>query len=454
MKKQKGLGGRMAAIAVCAAMMVTAVVAMTVPTALEALWAYLGSFAPYAQTIDGVACTDQGIEVEVLSAISDDLEARFYIAVRDVEEDRLSEFLRLDGRLAAGEPKEDPDGDSPGIKVKVMSAEGLAAGGFEFISYDPETKTALFLSRILYLDNARPTEDAELSITGMNTLQGELYESVSCAGVTGDTLASLPAAGYNKVVFSPSAVEGLGYTDTVLPDTQVVLAPGQTPMSLRGTGDVRISSMGFACDGCFHIRLEFAEGMAPALHETSSGLSSMFYADLMAEEDSNDRKHFVCQERLVEDGVDVLFPLVTAENLAEVRSRQARVYGTYMRPGVEIEGRWTAQVSMDYYTSAALDWTGELAGWQIKHATISPLGVTMTCVRPDSSGGLHKTLYAVKADGSTVAAEPSTSGCTNVGALNGGEESWEAFATWRFEEPVDVEDVVSLTLGNEAVPVN
>lgn len=454
MKKQKKLGGRMAVIAVCAAMMVTAAVAVTVPAARKALWDYLGSFAPYAQTINGVACTDQGIEVEVLSAISDDLEARFYIAVRDVEEDRLSEFLRLDGKLVAGEAKEDPNGDSSGIKMRVMSSAGLAAGGFEFVSYDPETKTALFSSRILYLDSAQPTGDAELSITGMNTLQGQLYESVSCASVTGDTLESLPADGNNKVIFSPSMVEGIGYTDAVLPDTQVVLAPGQTPMPLEGTEDVRISSMGFASDGCFHIRLEFAEGMAPVLHETSSGLNSMFYADLMTEGDGSDREYYVCQERLVEDGVDVLFPLVTAENLAEVRSRQARVYGTYTRPGMEIEGSWTAQFSMDYYTSAALDWTGELAGWQIKRVTVSPLGVTMTGVRPDSSGGLRKTLYATKADGSSVAAEPSTSGYTNVGAMSEEKEGWECFATWRFEEPVDVEDVVSLTLGDEMVPVN
>lgn len=451
MKKQKRLGGRMAAILVCAALMVTAAAAATVavPAVREALRIYLGSFAPYAQTIDGVVCTDQGIEVEVLSAISDDLEARFYVAVRDMEGDHLDECLRLDGRLVAGEAKA-PDRDSPGPAVTIMSIEGIAAGGFEFISYDPETKTALFSAKILYMDTAQPTGEVELSITGMNTLQGEVYEYVSCTAVTGATLKSLPADEGSKVVLSPSTVEGIGYTDDVLPGLQVVLAPGQTPMSIEGTEVVRISSMGFASDGCFHIRLEFAEGMAPALHESIG--TSMFYADLVGGDD--DRRYYVCQERLVEGGMDILFPLIKPEDLEEVRSRQARIYGTYTRPGVEIEGDWSAQFPMDYYTSAVLDWTGELAGWQVRQVTVSPLSVTMSADSSETNGGLHVPIYAVKKDGSAVAAKPSTSGYTNVGTMSRGEESWEAFATWRLEEPVDVEDIVSLKLGDEVIPVS
>lgn len=457
MKKQKRVGGRMAAILVCTALMVTAAAAAvpavreTFQTVREALQNYLGSFAPYAQTIDGVVCTDQGIEVEVLSAISDDLEARFYLAVRDIEEDRLDECLQLNGTLVAGEAK-DPDMDFLSPTAGGFSiVGGFSAGYFDFISYDPETKTALFSTRILYHETSRPTGEAELSISGMNTLQGEMYEHVSCAVVTGATLKSLPADGNNKVVLSPSTVEGIGYTDDILPDSKVVLAPGQTPMSIEGTDVVRISSMGFASDGCFHIRLEFAEGTAPTLFGSDNS-SSMFYADLM--DGGDDRKYCVCQERFVEGGVDILFPLVKVEDLEEVQNRQARIYGTYTRSGVEIEGDWTVQFQMDYYTSVTLDWTGELAGWQVQQMTVSPLSVTMSANSSETNGGLHVPIYAVKKDGSTVAAESGTSHYTNVGAMSGGEESWGAFATWRFEEPVDVEDIVSLTLGDEVIPVN
>lgn len=453
MKTTKKLGGRMVAILVCAALTVTVAAAAVaaVPAVREALQAYLGSFASYAQTIDGAVCTDQGIEVEVLSAMSDDLEARFYIAVRDVEGDRLDEYLQLNGTLVAGEAK-DPDGAFLGTAEGFSIVGGFSAGYFEFISYDPETKTALFSTRILYQDSSRPTGEARLSISGMNTLQGEIYEHVSCAAVTGATLKSLPANESNTVVFSPSTVVGIGYTDAVLPASQAVLAPGQTPMSIEGTEDVRISSMGFASDGCFHIRLEFAEGMAPALFKSDSGSNSMFYADLM--DGGDDLKYYVCQERLVEGGMDILFPLIKAEDLEEVQGRQARIYGTYTRPGVEIEGSWSAQFQMEYYSSVTLDWTGELAGWQVRQVNVSPLSVTMSTDSAETSGGLRVPIYAVKKDGSTVAAEPSTSHYTNVGAQSEEKEGWEAFATWKFEEPVDVEDIVSITLGDEVIPVN
>ena len=51
--------------------------------------------------------------------------------------------------------------------------------------------------------------------------------------------------------------------DALLPRQAVVLAPEQTPMSIEETEDIWISSMGFASDGCFHIRLGLAEGVRP-----------------------------------------------------------------------------------------------------------------------------------------------------------------------------------------------
>ena len=442
MKPQKKLGRRAAVILICAALTVTA--AAAVPTVREALRAYLGAFAPYAQTIDGAVCTDQGIEVQVLSAISDDMEARFYLAVRDVKENRLNESLRLEGSLTAGEAK-DPDKKLPRSVIG-----GYSSDYFDFISYDPETKTALFSTRILYQNTSRPTGDAELSLTGMNTLQGELYEYVSCAAVTGATLESLSADENTKVVLSPSSVEGTGYTDDVLPGTRVVLSPGQTPLSIEGTGVVRVSSMGFAGDGCFHIRLEFAEGMSPWVDESRG--HSMFYVDLI--DDDGDPKYYICQERIVEGGIDILFPLITTEDLEEVQRRQARIYGSYTRPGTDIAGDWSARFEMDYYPSVTLDWTGELSGWQVRQVTVSPLSVSMGCSGSNSTAGLNAPLCAVKKDGSTVAAKPGPGRYYNTASANGEEDNWDAYVTWRFEEPVDVEEVASLTLGDAVIPVS
>lgn len=454
MKMKKRLGCKAAAIAVCAALLVTA--AAAAPTVWEVLQGRLGKFAPYAQTIEGAVSTDQGIEVQMLSAISDDLEARFYLAVRDVEEDRLNECLTLTGTLTAGEKKElEPGGKGPSV-----TAGMFAATHFELLSYDSETKTALLTTRIFYDQTARPTGEAKLEVTGMTTKQAQIYESVSCAAVTGETLKSLGAGEDDKVILSPGDVEGIGYTNDVLPAEQVVLAPGQNPVDIEGTEDMRVSSMGFASDGCFHIRLEFADGVKPATFEPvnmdsetgvnlcAGQVSTLLYCDLM----NGDMRYYVCQARLVEGGMDILFPLLTTEDLKEIQSRQARIYGTYIRPGMDLEGDWATEFEVEYYESTVLDWTGELEGWQVEQVTISPLNVTM---KSNNEGGFSRsTLCAVKKDGTTVTAEPGTSGYANEGALAGEiEDRWEAFTTWKFEEPVDVEEIVSLKLGDTVIPV-
>lgn len=63
------------------------------------------------------------------------------------------------------------------------------------------------------------------------------------------------------------------------------------------------------------------------------------------------------------------------------------------------------------------------------------------------------TLYAVKADGSTVAANPGIGRYSKLEASSEGT-GWDAFNTWEFQEPLDLEEVVSLRLGDKTIPVN
>lgn len=330
---------------------------------------------------------------------------------------------------------------------------------FEFISYDPAAKTALFSAAIRYMDSSRPTGKARLEVTGMSTRTAQLYTAAPCRSVTGRELDSLPAGEDDRVVFSPGMVEGSGYTDDVLPEQQVVLAPGQTPMDIEGTEDVRVSSMGFAGDGCFHVRLEFADGVEPAAYEQGGNggrTVSRLYCDLLGED--GDMRYYVSQERLVEGGMDVLFPLVTPDDLEELRGHEVRVYGTYTRPGAEIEGAWSTEFEMDYYPSTVLGWTGELAGWQVEQVTVSPLSVTM---KSNASGGMNIPLCAIKKDGSAVAAKSGTGSYSSLGAIaenngepSGGAAGWTAYNTWKFEEPVEVEKLACLKLGDTVIPVN
>ena len=106
---------------------------------------------------------------------------------------------------------------------------------------------------------------------------------------------------------------------------------------------------------------------------------------------------------------------------------------------------------MEHYPSAVLDWTGELLGRQVRKVTVSPLSVTMYS---NDSGGFHSTpLYAVRKDGTTVAAEPDT-GRYSAPVLEGESLVQDAFNTWKFEEPVNVADIAGLRLEDETIPVN
>ena len=106
-----------AALALCAALCVTAVAAG------PSLWQYIqarqGPFAGLAQTVEGAVCTSGGIEIRVLSALADDVRGEVYFTVRDVEGDRLDSQLTL--RCGA-------DSDLAG----------------RLVEYDPESRTALF----------------------------------------------------------------------------------------------------------------------------------------------------------------------------------------------------------------------------------------------------------------------------------------------------------------------
>lgn len=438
MKQVKWFGRRAAAVALVCLLLAATATAAAVPAIREAIAAQLGVFAPYAQTVEGASCQDQGIKVQVLSALVDDLDGRFYLSVQDVEGDRLNEHLTLKGALNVG-IEVPPESDRP---ISVFSLNNR----FEFISYDPESRTALFSIDSLSFEEARPSGDAQLSLTAMTTQKGNMEKLVPLASVSGGQLKSLPMGETDQTIHSPSDVTGLGYTDAVLPKKKVVLAPEQNPMALEGTEDMWISSMGFASDGCFHIRLGFADGVS-----VSGDFGAKYYAPLELYEtgDPNDAKRLTYRETLVPGGVDILYPLYQEKDLALLQGGNVRLYGKYTRPGLEIEGSWETDFQVEYFASTVLDWTGELAGRKVTQVTISPLSVTMNS--NDTAAFCGATMYAVRRDGSTVVAKPGTGSYYNLGAGTG-EEVWDAYNTWKFEEPVDVEEIVGLTLMGETIP--
>lgn len=444
MKRKMWLGCRAAAaLAVCAALTLTAAVAAA-PTVWDALTEELGLFGPYAQVVEGASCTDQGIRLQVVNALSDDLEAKVYFTLQDLEQDRLNEYLSLSGTLTAG-VAEANEGKDPSV---IIGSGFPSTRYFELVSYDPDTKTALLRAAIHYSEDAQPDHKAQLSITKTNTRQVQLYGTASCESTTSAALKSLPVSSSDKVVFRPGDMVNNGYedADALLPSKQVVLAPGQTPMPLEGSKDIQISSMGFASDGCFHIRLDFADGMRPGFW--SDGALAML-CSIYSPNRGNDNDFMLYQMTLVDGGLDILFPLIKAGDLEDLKNGELRISGNYFRPGTEVEGSWSVEFDMDYYSSITLDWTGNIDGSYVREVSVSPLSVTMYS---NNTGSFARAeLCAVKRDSTIITAQPGTGRYANMEAVGG--KGYDAFNTWKFDEPVNLADIVSLTLKDASIPV-
>ena len=83
------------AAALCAALAVTAVAAS--PSLREALAHMLGGFEPYAQEVEGVAATDQGIQLRVVRVLADENGGTVYLEAEDLTGNRLSGDSVRDG---------------------------------------------------------------------------------------------------------------------------------------------------------------------------------------------------------------------------------------------------------------------------------------------------------------------------------------------------------------------
>ena len=89
-------------------------------------------------------------------------------------------------------------------------------------------------------------------------------------------------------------------------------------MALPGTEDMWVSSIGFAGDGCLHLRLGLSEGVQP---------ESFFTGDVYLPKGDGDDRWYTSHVLLLPDGVDILFPLIKSEDLPRLSEGQVRVYG-------------------------------------------------------------------------------------------------------------------------------
>ena len=275
-----------AALALCAALCVTAVAAG--PTLWDALEARLGPYAPFAAEVEGET-SGQGLRLELVKAVSDGYTARVYYTLTDETGDRLNGHTHVSGRLE-------------------VDGEGLTgSGGSQVVSYDAESRTLLLEASAKGLDTSRAVS---LELTGVDP--GERY--------------------IQGAYFQPPADARALDTDTT-GEGAVVLSPGQTPQTSPDTADFTISSMGFDGQGRFHIRLAMAEGF------DAGWLLAVPY------DAAGKQMGSTLEQTAVDGGMDYTIGGVAPDDVADMAS--IRVYGAYRGPEAAIEGEWSLPVELE-----------------------------------------------------------------------------------------------------------
>lgn len=331
-----------AALALCAALAVTAVAAG--PSLWQALQVRLGAFAPYAAPAEGAVVRD-GVEVALAGSLSDGYVARVYFTVTDPA-GRLNEHTNVTARLE--------------------TAEGVIAGGAgcQVLSWDAEAGRLLVEASLVGEGSGGADT---LIVTGLDP---------SCRYETG--AAFLP----------PERAQTLETEEPA--EGQVVLRAGQTPQASPDTADFAISSMGFDGEGRFHIRLAMAEGFA------NSGLLALPY-------DAAGEQMGSTQERVdTADGTDYVIGGIAPADVADMA--YIRVYGVYHGPEEAIRETWTLPVTLEPAEERTIALDRAAGPYRLDALEISPLSIALTWRRTDGEVG-HPGLQVTLRDGTQAALE-------------------------------------------------
>lgn len=270
------------ALALCAALMVTAVAAG--PSMWNILAEYLGPYAPFAQEMEGTA-SDQGVRLELVSAVSDGYTAQIFYTITDEE----------GGRFNA-------DHTTVTASLEGTNLGGMSTGS-RIVSYDADSNTLLMEVSATGIDTSQPLE---LVVEKIDPSSYMLWDS------------RFPAAVPEKPLETETTEDG-----------DVVLKAEQNPQTSPDTDVVRISSVGFDEEGNFHIRLAFAEGITGMLLARPCGADGTPLANIQAAE--------------VEGGMDCL----VVEDFDPANLAYIQVYGPYRGPEQAIEGEWTLPLEIE-----------------------------------------------------------------------------------------------------------
>lgn len=420
------------AAALCGALAVTALAAS--PTLREALREALGSFEPYSQTIEGLSVVDQGIQVRVVSALSDGNVAQVYYEIQDLTGDRLDEYTQDD--LIAPLPLNWGEEDGP----RWVSAGSTAVGGL--VQYDKEARTALMVTAVI--GKGPPAEKLVLDVNLRVIRPGKRHESI-------------------KV--DPAWIDPEPLKSLTLENGKSVLAPGQNPRSLDSEF-FSLSSFGYGEDGTLHFLVRLKDGMddsqwersevryaggysrsdtAPYYPRTERYVQTTDYAGMTEEE----MEAAAPETRFQVDGV-TYYDCRTGITPADVGEGDVEWVGyanTWLDTRPSIPGEWRLEVPVEMVEKTSVDMTGSqttIKGVTAQTLHLSVLGATLESDPNGSANTLGYPMTLYLSDGRVIP-KIDSDGLFHAGRY--------AVNHWTFPEPVEPEQVAAVAIGMWYIPL-
>ena len=430
-----------AALVVCAALVVPAAAAG--PTIWQAIRSVLGSRAPYAMEVEA-ACEDQGIQVEAVSALADNRLVRIYFTARDLEGNRLDENTEVTYSLSLADR-----GTWPYRNYRVTQ-----------LSYDPETRRALFVITATGREGVSDGDTFRLNIEKLlgghrPVLHWTAAQSSNTSsiirlpfGLGEDGSLELGASGESLEAFA----EGPRITGELLPSTwtedgaTVLLPQPEREQAIDSGGDYSIAAAGFAADGNLHVRVR----PAPDAVWEDVEVSAMILKDDGAAVGRPLEKVTPVDGDLdycLEGFGPAELPLLT----------EITVMGDYSTLTDPVEGDWTLEIPLQAVEGKTIPLSLELPAAQASDGFImaerlelSPLSLTLVCDQDSMYPEDGKTLRSTALEELTPSVT-LTDG-TVLTPSYADSDSW--WACWIFDRPIDPENVESVSINGETVPLS
>lgn len=408
---------RLAAVLTAAVLALTGTAFATGPALRDMLAAALGTFAPYAQELEGEV-TREGFRVRTLSALADSTQITVYLEITDLTGDRLKGVEQF----AAGCHL---DFD--------LEREQLFSSGFETLSYDPETRTALLVAT---RDTGVKLEEAVSGTVRINYIQPG-YHWI-------DSREKFPL---NKLTTDivPSQILDTG---------ERILCPSMSEQKLPGGVEVTLSAVGFAADGRFHTLFRFPQGalrgnlIAIPCAQPEAGRQNPFWGATKGEsgrsEHPQDGSYDMDTVFFTQDGMnyyDVSY--VQRPGGAEVPEYLDPIHGQYVTEET-VEGPWEIPVTVQPVEGIVSPLKGVIDHSVLRELELSPMAVHLTSRSENDTQITGYPLAVFLTDG-TILHPRRAQGSYLV------DES--VIGCWRFDRPVEVNDITGIALGCWMIPV-